>query len=104
MPLSGTDGLVPGALKPLLDMGRGRSSVNRATQSPAEGHSFCGELVAGVAMDRGERDEISRVQRINSGVNTCNRRLELFETASKVFAVPEEVRHVWSRMRFFLWF
>ena len=32
------------------------------------------------------------------------RRLELFETACKVFAVPKEVRLVWSRMRFFSWF
>ena len=60
LPFSGTDSLVPGALKPLLDMGCGRNSVNRATQSPAQVHSFCGELDAGVVMDRGERDEISR--------------------------------------------
>ena len=33
-----------------------------------------------------------------------SRRLELFETACKVFAIPMEVRHVWSRIRFFLWF
>ena len=33
-----------------------------------------------------------------------SRRLELFETACKVFAVPMEVRHVWSRLRFFPWF
>ena len=33
-----------------------------------------------------------------------SRRFELFETASKVFAVPMEVRHVWSRIRFFSWF
>ena len=33
-----------------------------------------------------------------------SRRLELFETACKVFAVPMEVRHVWSRIRFFSWF
>ena len=32
------------------------------------------------------------------------RRLELFETACKVFAIPMEVRHVWSRIRFFPWF
>ena len=31
-------------------------------------------------------------------------RLELFETACKVFAIPMEVRHVWSRIRFFPWF
>ena len=51
MPLYGTDSLVSGALEPLLDMGRGRNSVNRATQSPAEGHSICGEHDAGNAMN-----------------------------------------------------
>ena len=29
-----------------------------------------------------------------------NRRLELFETACKVFSIPMEVRHAWSRIRF----
>ena len=33
-----------------------------------------------------------------------SRRLELFETACKVFAIPMEVRHVWGRIRFFPWF
>ena len=33
-----------------------------------------------------------------------SRRLELFETACKVFAIPMEVRQVWSRIRFFSWF
>ena len=33
-----------------------------------------------------------------------SRRLELFETACKVFAIPMEVRHIWSRLRFFPWF
>ena len=33
-----------------------------------------------------------------------SRRLELFETACKVFAVPIEVRRLWSRMRLFSWF
>ena len=33
-----------------------------------------------------------------------SRRLELFETACKVFAIPMEVRHMWSRFRFFPWF
>ena len=32
------------------------------------------------------------------------RRLELFETACKVFAIPMEVRHVWSRIKIFTWF
>ena len=33
-----------------------------------------------------------------------SRRLELSETACKVFSIPMEVRHVWSRIRFFSWF
>ena len=33
-----------------------------------------------------------------------SRRLELFETAFKVFAILMEVRLVWSRIRFFPWF
>ena len=33
-----------------------------------------------------------------------SRRLQLFETACKVLAVPMEVKHVWSRIRFFSWF
>ena len=33
-----------------------------------------------------------------------SRRLELLETACKVFAIRMEVRHVWSRIRFFPWF
>ena len=33
-----------------------------------------------------------------------SRRLELFEIACKVFAEPMEVRHLWSRIRFFSWF
>ena len=33
-----------------------------------------------------------------------NRRLELFKTVCKLFSIPMEVRHVWSRIRFFPWF
>ena len=33
-----------------------------------------------------------------------NRRLELFETACRVFSITMEVRHMWSRIRFFPWF
>ena len=33
-----------------------------------------------------------------------SRRLELLETVCKVFAISMEVRHVWSRIRFFPWF
>ena len=33
-----------------------------------------------------------------------SQRLELFETACKVFSIPMEVRHVWSRIKFIPWF
>ena len=33
-----------------------------------------------------------------------SRRLELFKAACKVVAVPIEVSHVWSPIRFFSWF
>ena len=33
-----------------------------------------------------------------------NRRLELFETACKLFTLPMEVRLIWSRIKFFPWF
>ena len=102
MPLSDTDGVLSGALKPLLDMGRGGSSVNQVTRSPTEGHPPSSEFDAGVAMDRGKRDEISGVESIPA--IDYSRRLELFETACKLSAIPMEVRHVWSRIRFFPWF
>ena len=51
MSLSGTDSMVPGAVEPLLDMGCGDNSVNRAARSSTEGHSLRGELDAGAAMD-----------------------------------------------------
>ena len=70
MPLSGTDGVVPGTLKPLLGMGRGRNSVDRLTRSSAEGHSPGGEYNVGVAMDRRERNEISGVEDTDSRVDT----------------------------------
>ena len=53
MPLSGINGVVSGAVKPLLDMGRGGSSVNRITRSSAEGDPPGSEFNAGVAMDGG---------------------------------------------------
>ena len=33
-----------------------------------------------------------------------SRRIELFETACKVFAIAMLAKHVWSRIRFFPWF
>ena len=73
MPLPGTDNVVSGAFEPLLDIGRGIYSVSWVTRPLVEGHPFCGELDAGVAVDRGKGDEISRVEGTNSGINTCHR-------------------------------
>ena len=70
MPLSDADSKVSGAFEPLLDLGRGRNLVNRVNRPSAEDHLFRGELDAGVAMDLGKRDEISRVEVTNSGINT----------------------------------
>ena len=70
MPLPGTDSVVSGAFEPLLVVGRGRNSVSQVTRPSAEGHPFLGELDAGVAMDQGKPDEISRVEGTNSGFNT----------------------------------
>ena len=50
MPLFGTDGVVPGTLKPLLSMGRGRNSFDRITRSSAEGDHL-GSKHNVVAMD-----------------------------------------------------
>ena len=70
VPLSGTNGLVSGALRPLLDMGRGGSSVNRITRSSAEGHPTGSEFNAGTLMDGRKRDEISGVEGTDSGIDT----------------------------------
>ena len=70
MPLSGTDGVVPGTLKPLLGMGRRRNSVDRVIRSSAEGDPPGGEYNVGVAMDHRERNEISVVEDTDSRVDT----------------------------------
>ena len=51
MSLCGTDSVVPGAVEPLLDMGCGGISFNRATRPSTEGHYLRGELDARAAMD-----------------------------------------------------
>ena len=69
MPLLGTDSVVPGALEPLFSVKRGRNSVNRITRSSAEGDHLGSEYDVGVAMDRGECDEISGVEDTNGGID-----------------------------------
>ena len=72
MPLPGLDIVLSGAFEHLFDVGRGKNSVSRVTRPSAEGHFFRGELNAGVAVDRGKRDEISKVNGTSSGINTCH--------------------------------
>ena len=62
--------MVSGALKPLLEMGRVGSSVNRIIRSSAEGDPPGSEFNAVVAMDGGKRDEISGVEGTDSGIDT----------------------------------
>ena len=69
MPLLGTDSVVLGSLKPLFSVGRGKSSVNRITRSSAKGDHLGSEYHVGVAMHRGECDEISGVADTNGGID-----------------------------------
>ena len=68
--LSGTNGFLSGAFKPLLDMGLGGIKVNRVTRSSAEGDPTGSEFNAGVAMDGRKRDEMSRFDGTDSGIDT----------------------------------
>ena len=70
MPLFGTGSVVPGTLKPLFSVGRGRNSVDGITRSSAEGDHLGREHVVGVAMDLGECQEISGIEDINGGIDT----------------------------------
>ena len=70
VPLSGTNGLVSGAFKSLLDMGLGGSQVNRITRPSAEGDPAGSEFNAGVAMDGRKRDDLSRMEGTDSGIDT----------------------------------
>ena len=45
-------------------------------------------------------ENLTKYRETKTPTDYC-RRLELFETACKVFAIPMEVSHVWSRLRFF---
>ena len=73
MPLSGTNGVVPGSRKPLADQGRGGNLVDRITRSQAEGDPPVGKHDAGFAMDRRKCDQISGVEDTDGGINICDR-------------------------------
>ena len=50
MPLSSTNGVVPGSRESLPDLGCGRNQVVRTARSSAEGDHLGGELDAGSTM------------------------------------------------------
>ena len=107
MALLGTDSVVPGALKPLSSVGRGGNSVNRVIRSSAEGTIL---VVSTMLALRWIEENVTKYRESKTPTAESiyaidySRRLELFETACKVFAIPMEIRHVWSRIRFFPWF
>ena len=69
MPLLGTDSVVTGTLKPLFSVGCRRNSVDRVTRSSAEDDHLGSEYDVGVALDRGECDEISGVEETNGVID-----------------------------------
>ena len=69
MPLSGTEGVVFGTLKPLLSVACGRNSVDRITRLSAEGDHLGSKHNVGVGMDRGESDELSGVEDTDGGID-----------------------------------
>ena len=99
MPLSGADGLVSREIEPLLDMGSGRNSVNKATQSPADAALFVVSTMLALRWieENVTKDRESRAPKVESiHAIDYSRRLDLFETACKVFAVPKEVSRMWG--------
>ena len=79
MPLLGTDSVVPGAFKPL--------KVTVLLVSTMLALRWIEENVT-----KYRESKISTAESINA--IDYSRRLELFETACKVFAIPMEIRHV----------
>ena len=69
MPLLGADSVISGTLKPLFSVGRGRNWVDRITRSSTEGDHLGSEQYVGVAMDRGEFDEIPGIEDNNGGID-----------------------------------
>ena len=70
MPLSGTNGVVSGSLKPLPGMGCGRNSVYRIARSSAEGDHLGGEHDVGITMDRRKCSEVQGVEGTYGRIDT----------------------------------
>ena len=107
MSLSGADSVVPRPRQSLPDLGCRRNQVVGTTRASTKSDYLGGEHNAGSTMDRGKHSKVSESKTPTAeSIHAIDysRRFELFETACKVFAIPMEVRHVWSRLRFFPWF
>ena len=76
-------------------MGCGRNSVNRITKSQAKGDTL-GAMLAlrWIAVNVTKYRESKTPTAESKYAIDYSRRLELFETACKVFAIPMEVRHL----------
>ena len=101
---TGTDSMVPGALKPLLDMGCGRNSVNSLTNHQQKATFFVVSSMLALRWieERVTKNRESSAPTVESlNVIDYSRKLELFETTCKVFAVPMDMWHLWSRISFF---
>ena len=106
MPLSGTNGVVSGSRKPLPGMGCARNSVDRITGS----QEVTLLVVSTMLALRWIEENVTKYRESKTPTAESiyaidySRRLELFETDCKVFAIPMEFRHVWSCIRSFPWF
>ena len=100
----GADIVVPGTLKPLFCVGRGKI---RSIGLPDDRQKVTILVVSTMLALRWIGENVTKYRESKKptveSINTIDysRRLELFETACKVFAIPMEVRHIWSRTRFF---
>ena len=107
MPLPGTDSVVSGAFEPLLDIGR---KEIRSVGLPDYQQKVTLFVVSTMLALRWIEEHVTKYRESRAPTAESihaidyNWRLELFETACKVFSILFEVRHVWSRIRFFPWF
>ena len=107
MPLLGSDSVVPGALKLCLVW-----DVEEIRSIGLTDHRQKVKLlvVSTMLALRWIKENVTKYRESKTptaeSINAIDysRRLELFENACKVFAIPMEVRHVRSRIKFFPWF
>ena len=107
VPLPGSNGVVSGAIKPLSDMD---VEEIRSIGLPNHRQKMTLLVVSSKLALRWMEENVTKYR--ESKIPTAesihaidySRRLELFETACKLFAISMEFSHVWSRIRLFPWF